>query len=186
MRALTFALPLALVPSLALAHPGHGESAGFASGLAHPLLGPDHLVAMLAIGALAALLGGAARWAVPGGFLAGMLVFGLIGAGGAESALAEHVIIASIILLGGAMALALRPPLVVLVAFAAVFGAAHGYAHGVEGPGGAGYLAGFMLATAALHGAGFAAGGLIARWAGILPRAAGGAIALSGVALALV
>lgn len=182
-----YLLPLfLLVPTATLAHPGHDPAGGFASGLAHPLLGPDHLLAMLAIGGLAALLGGAARWAVPGGFLAGMLVFGMIGTGGADSALAEHVILASIIVLGAAMALALRPPLAVLLAFAAVFGAAHGYAHGAEGPGGAGYMAGFMLATAALHGAGFALAAWVATRAAWLPRATGGVLALAGTALAVI
>ncbi len=181
-----YTLPLFLLaPSVVLAHPGHDHADGFASGLAHPLLGVDHLIAMLAIGVLAALLGGHARWAVPGSFLAGMLAFGLIGVGGAESALAEHVIIASIIVLGAAMALALRPPLVVLAGFAALFGAAHGYAHGAEGPGGLDYLAGFMLATAALHGAGYALGAQIASRASWMPRATGGVIVLTGAALAL-
>ncbi|TVP71712.1 MAG: protein hupE [Rhodobacteraceae bacterium] len=182
-----YILPLFLLaPSVALAHPGHEHAGGFASGLAHPLYGVDHLIAMLTIGVLAALIGGAARWAVPGSFLAGMLVFGLIGVSGSESALVEHVIIASIIVLGVAMALALRPPLLVLAAFAAVFGAAHGYAHGAEGTGGIGYVAGFMLATAALHGAGFAAGAQIAARAAWLPRATGGVIALTGAVLAFV
>ena len=179
-----YLLPLlVLAPSVALAHPGHEHADGFASGLAHPLLGVDHLVAMVAIGVLAALLGGHARWAVPGGFLTGMLVFGVLGVGGAESDLAEHVILASIIVSGAAIALALRPPLVVLAAFATVFGAAHGYAHGSEGPGGLDYLAGFMLATAALHGAGYALGAKIASRVAWLPRATGGVIALTGAAM---
>lgn len=178
-------LPLFLfAPTALMAHPGHDHGDSFASGLAHPLLGLDHLLAMLAIGVLAALLGGHARWAVPGSFLGGMLVFGILGVGGAESALAEHMIIASIIVLGVAMALALRLPLAVIAAFAAVFGAAHGYAHGSEGAGDGGYLLGFMLSTAALHGAGFALGAWIAARGPWLIRGAGGVVALSGVALA--
>ena len=176
---------LVLAPTAVLAHPGHDQANGFASGLAHPMLGLDHLVAMLAVGVLAALLGGHARWTVPGSFLAGMLVFGLIGVGGAESALAEHLIIASIILLGSAMALTLRLPLAVIATFAAVFGAAHGYAHGSEGTGHTDYLLGFMLATAALHGAGFALGAWIARRGAWVIRGSGGVVALAGVALAI-
>ena len=180
-------LPLLLLPGAALAHPGHHHDMtnSFAYGLAHPITGLDHLVAMFAVGLVAALLGGRAAWAVPGSFLAGMLAFGLIGVGAAESDLAEHLIIASVLLLGAVLALALRPPLALLAGFAAVFGAAHGYAHGVEGTGDGGFLLGFMLATAALHGAGFAAG----HWAGTRPRlvmrSAGGLIVLAGVALAL-
>ena len=179
-------LPLLLLtPTGLMAHPGHEHAGGFASGLAHPLLGLDHLLAMLAIGVVAARLGAHARWAVPGSFLAGMLVFGLIGVGGAESALAEHLIIASIILLGALLAMALRPPLVILAAFAAVFGAAHGYAHGSEGTGDGGYLLGFMLTTAALHGAGLALGAWIATRGRWLVQGAGGAVALAGITLAL-
>ncbi len=180
-----FLLPVfLLLPGLAMAHPGHDGADGFASGLAHPLLGLDHLIAMIAVGVLAALLGGHARLAVPGGFLAGMLVFGLIGVGGAESALAEHIIIASIILLGVAIALVMRLPLAVLVAFAALFGAAHGYAHGSEGSGELGYLLGFMLATAALHGAGYALGGWVAARSRLVMRSSGAVISLAGIALA--
>ncbi len=184
-----YLLPIfALVPGMALAHPHHHHhhhhEAGFAEGLAHPLLGLDHLIAMLAIGVVAALMGGRARWAVPAAFLGGMLVFGLLGVGRAESDLAEHVIIASIIVLGGVMALSMRAPLVLVAAAAVVFGAAHGYAHGSEGTGDPGYLAGFMLSTAALHAAGIAVGLWIAGRAAVVPRALGGVIALSGVVLA--
>ena len=183
-----YLLPLLmLAPVAALAHPGHDAGAGsFGTGLAHPVLGPDHLIAMLAIGVVAALLSGAARWIVPGSFLAGMLGFGLFGVGGADSALAEHVIIASIIVLGAVMALSLRLPLAVVASFAAVFGAAHGYAHGVEGTGDSGYLLGFLLATAALHGAGLALGMWIAARPALVTRALGGGVALTGAALALV
>ena len=62
----------------------------------------------------------------------------------------------------------------------------HGYAHGAELPPGAdavAYSIGFVVATGLLHLAGIAFG-LLARWpAGrIAVRAAGGAIALAGVA----
>ena len=40
----------ALLPSLALAHTGEGVAGGFISGLAHPILGADHIVAMVAVG----------------------------------------------------------------------------------------------------------------------------------------
>ncbi|EPM83890.1 urease accessory protein, partial [Pseudomonas syringae pv. actinidiae ICMP 18886] len=43
------ALALLLVPTLALAHPGHGDN-GLIAGISHPLGGLDHLLAMLAVG----------------------------------------------------------------------------------------------------------------------------------------
>lgn len=182
-----FFLPLLIfAPGLALAHPGHTDAAGFAQGLAHPMLGLDHLIAMLAIGAVAAFLGGAARRVVPGAFLVGMLGFGVLGLGAEASALAEHLILASVILLGTMLALALRPPLVALVAVSAMFGAAHGFAHGVEGSADAGYFAGFLLATAALHAAGLALAQWLAGRAPMALRGAGGAVVLSGITLALI
>uniref|UniRef100_UPI0005B8FE5F HupE/UreJ family protein n=1 Tax=Pseudomonas aeruginosa TaxID=287 RepID=UPI0005B8FE5F len=42
------ALALLAAPALAFAHPGHGEH-GLVAGLAHPLTGLDHLLAMFAV-----------------------------------------------------------------------------------------------------------------------------------------
>ncbi|MGL6252973.1 MAG: HupE/UreJ family protein, partial [Billgrantia desiderata] len=49
--ALLAAPMLLLLAGLAVAHPGHDHvhGGGFAAGLAHPLLGLDHLLAMLAV-----------------------------------------------------------------------------------------------------------------------------------------
>ncbi|MEL6267289.1 MAG: HupE/UreJ family protein, partial [Pseudomonadota bacterium] len=41
----------------AAAHSAEGVAGGFASGLAHPVLGPDHLIAMIAVGLWGAQLG---------------------------------------------------------------------------------------------------------------------------------
>lgn len=177
-------LSAALLPALALAHPHHDHASGggFAAGLSHPLLGPDHVLAMVAVGLWAALAGGRALWAGPLVFLGAMLLAGLIGVGQPEFALAEHVIIASVIITGLAVALAMPLPLAPALALVAVFGAAHGYAHGVEGPGGLGYAAGFVLATAALHGLGIG----LARLGPVAVRVIGGGVALGGAALAVI
>lgn len=179
---LPISLFLILTPAAAMAHPhGHADAGGLVAGLTHPLLGPDHLLAMVAVGLWAAAIGGRAQWALPAAFLAAMAVAGLLGAGGVEVALVEHVIIASVIVLGAAVALALRFPLALSLVLVTAFGAAHGWAHGVEGPGGTAYAAGFVLATGALHAAGIALGRL---WPQAL-RGAGAAVALGGGALAL-
>lgn len=180
--AAALAAALVALPSLALAHPGHGDEAHFLSGLTHPLLGVDHLLAMVAVGLWAALAGGRAMLVLPLAFLAAMLAGGLAGAGAQELPVMEPMILASVIVLGAAVALALSLPLWVSAALVAVFGAAHGFAHGVEGPGGAEYAAGFLIATAALHGLGLALG----RFGPMALRLAGGVVALGGVALALV
>ena len=180
MRALPLALILLLAPHVALAHPGH-DGAGFAAGLSHPLFGPDHLLAMVAVGLWAALTGGRAVWAWPAAFVAAMLAGGLAGAGGAALPVVEPAILASVVILGAAAALVLRVPVWAALPVLALFGLAHGHAHGVEGPGGWDYALGFVLATLALHGAGIAA----ARLGAWPARALGGGVALAGVVLAV-
>src|SRR5206468_2758142 len=49
----------------AAAHSGHADAGGFAHGFMHPLGGLDHVLAMVAVGLYAALLGGRALWLVP-------------------------------------------------------------------------------------------------------------------------
>jgi urease accessory protein len=168
-----------LIPAAALAHTGHDHASGFASGLAHPLLGPDHLLAMIAVGLWAALSGGRALIAYPLAFVAAMLAGGLIGVGGAGLPVVEPAILASVIVFGALVAFATRAPMAVSVAGLVLFGMAHGYAHGIEGTGGAGYALGFVIATAALHGFGVA----LARLGVPATRALGGAVAVAGVAL---
>lgn len=183
MRALPLACLILLAPLPALAHPGHGGDGGFLAGLGHPLLGPDHLLAMVAVGLWAALAGGRAVWAFPLAFLSGMAVGGLLGIGGAEVAAVEPAILASVVLIGAAAAALLRVPLAAAATVLAAFGLAHGYAHGIEGPAGpvGAYAAGFLLATAALHLGGIA----LARLGRLPARLMGGGVALAGVALAV-
>ena len=158
---LKLALAALILPSMALAHTGVGaHGSPFVAGLLHPLLGPDHLLTMVAVGIFAAMTGGQARWAYPASFVAAMVVGGLLGFEGAALPVIEPTILASAIVLGLAIAFALRPPLPLACAAVAVFGVAHGYAHGLEGPdlGGLPYGAGFVVATTCLHGLGLALG----------------------------
>lgn len=181
MRALPLALMILLAPSLALAHPGHDDVSGLVAGLAHPVFGPDHLLAMVAVGLWAALTGGRALLAYPAAFLVAMLAGGVVGAGATGLPVIEPAILASVIVIGAAAALALRvSPWAALPALG-LFGLAHGFAHGVEGPGGASYALGFLIATAALHGAGIA----LTRLGLNAARVLGAGVAVAGVALAV-
>lgn len=173
----------------ALAHTGHGAAAGFAAGFTHPLLGLDHVLAMLAVGVLAARQGGRAVLAIPAGFVAALLVGGIAGFAGLALPLVELGIVGSIVVLGLAIVFAERIPAAAAIALAAAFGLFHGHAHGTElaESAFASAAAGFVLATVLLHVAGLA----IAR----LPmpatrgfdfaRASGVAFSLAGVALFL-
>ncbi len=177
------ALALLLTPALALAHPGHGDN-GLIAGISHPIGGLDHLLAMLAVGLWAAQQQGAARWALPCSFVATMLLGGVLGFAGLHLPALESGIAASVLALGLAVALAVRPPLSLALAAMALFALFHGVAHGLELPAMASpwsYAAGFVAATAALHGAGFALVRVLPRAAAPLVRLAGAVSAATGV-----
>ena len=183
------ALALSGASESALAHTGAEHAASFASGFAHPWTGPDHLLAMVAVGLWAGLLGGRALWAWPGAFVAVMVGGGLIGVAGVGLPMVEPGILASVIVLGLLVLMAARLPVWAGAALVALFAVLHGHAHGAELPAGgaaASYFVGFALATAALHalglGVAYAASGDRAR---LIVRGAGAAVAAAGVALAL-
>ena len=173
----------AFAPTAALAHPGHDF--GLAAGLLHPLTGADHVLAMICVGLCAAQIGGASRWALPATFLAAMALGGLAawttGMGAAAAAI-EPAILASLIVLGALAAAMLQLPLAVTLPLVALFGVAHGAAHGLEGAG-LPFAGGMLAATAALHGLGLVLGRLPAfaqRLTGALTLTAGVALALAG------
>jgi urease accessory protein len=170
----------------ALAHTGVGAVHGFGAGLMHPLTGLDHLLAMVAVGLWAGLVGGRARWVYPLAFVAMMIAAGLWGMSGSSLPGVETGIAVSVVILGFAIALKAAPPLAAGTAACAIFAIFHGHAHGAELPEGAsslGYAAGFVLSTAALHGVGLALAGFLAARAPLLARVAGGGLVLAGVAL---
>jgi urease accessory protein len=168
-----------------LAHTGDVVG-GLVGGLVHPLTGPDHVAAMVAVGLWGAFLGMPAIYLLPVIFPLVMAMGGVLGILGFPLVGIEAGIAVSAVLLGLAVVLAAKPPLWLAAVLVGVFAIFHGYAHGAELPSGAdalSYSLGFVVATGALHLAGIAVG-LLARWpAGrIAVRAAGGAIALAGIA----
>jgi urease accessory protein len=190
MRAMAKRAGLVVITSAlagpALAHTGVGAVHGFGAGLMHPLFGVDHVLAMVAVGLWAGLTGGRARLAYPLAFVGMMVLSGLWGMSGAALPGVEIGIAVSVVVLGLAIALKATPPLAAGAAACAIFAIFHGHAHGAELPQGAsglGYALGFVLATAALHGAGLWLAGLLAARAPLLARVAGGGLALAGVAI---
>ena len=170
----------------ALAHTGESGAGGFLAGFAHPLFGPDHVVAMVAVGLWGAFLRQPAIWLLPIVFPLVMAFGGVLGVVGVPIPSVETGIAASAIILGAMVALAARPPLWSAAVLVGVFAIFHGYAHGRELPDGAdavAFAAGFVMATGTLHLCGIAFG-LLARWpvGRLAVRAAGGAIALTGAA----
>ncbi len=175
----------------AFAHTGHGAAFGFSSGFLHPFGGLDHVLAMIAVGLLAAQLGGRALWLVPGTFVTVMALAAAAGVSGLTLPGTEYGILLSIVAISLPVAFALGMPVTLAMLLVGIFAIFHGHAHGAELPAGtevAPYVAGFALATALIHGAGISLGLGLGRLAMGRPalRIAGGAMALAGCILAAV
>ena len=85
---------------------------GFSSGLTHPIFGLDHLLAMLSVGILSVQMGGRAIWTVPLTFVCFMLVGGILGMVGIPFFSVEIGIALSVLLLGLAIAIDAKLPLI--------------------------------------------------------------------------
>jgi urease accessory protein len=142
-----------LFPALAHAHSvGHGG--GFVSGLGHPVLGFDHLLAMVSVGILSAQMGGRAIWAVPLTFVGMMLVGGILGMQGVPLFSVELGISFSVFALGIALAAEKKLPALLAMLFVGFFALFHGHAHGMEMPSLYSpvlYALGFVVGTAGIH-----------------------------------
>ena len=182
-----------LLPALCLAHVGgdaaqhHGAAAAFAAGFAHPFTGLDHVAAMWALGVWSALT--ARRvWVAPLAFGVTLALGALLGAFGQADAWlpgVEPMVALSVLVLGLLLATGARLPALHGAVVAAVFALFHGAAHGqaFAGDGVLFAIGGIVLATAVLHLAGLGFGWMLKERSAWLPRAAGAAVALSGVAL---
>lgn len=165
----------------AAAHTEAGVAGGLLSGFFHPLTGLDHLVAMVAVGLWGVQLGAPGIWVLPICFPTVMAVGGLLGIAGVPLPLTELVVAASALVLGLAVAIALRLPFWGAAIIVGVFAVFHGYAHGLELPGAANPLAygvGFVVATGMLHALGILIG-VLTRW-----RTGAQAVRVLGAAIA--
>ncbi len=179
-------LLLGILPWPVLAHEGSSLPLGsFLGGLTHPVLGPDHFLAMVSVGILSAQIGGRAIWTVPAAFVAAMAVGGGLGIATAGLTIVEAGIALSVLVLGIAIAAERKLPLMLAMASVGFFGIFHGYAHGAEMPTVAEpmrYVAGFLTGTAGLHILGIIIGDISQHYARgkVLLRLAGAAIASIG------
>jgi urease accessory protein len=179
------ALLAILVSAPALAHEQAGLAQGFATGFLHPLSGPDHILAMVAVGMWGAQLGLPALWVLPVTFPMMMAVGGFLGLVGIPLPGVEVGVALSALALGAMVAGAVRPPLWAAMLLVGAFAIFHGHAHGTElppGQSGLTYSLGFVVATGGLHAAGIAIG-LVHRWptGRIALRGAGVLVALGGL-----
>jgi urease accessory protein len=187
MKRVLLAAAVALLATPAFAHVGAGSVSSFAAGLDHPISGLDHIAAMVAVGLWAALKGGRAVWVWPCAFVVVMLVGGGLGMAHIPLPFVEQGILASVVVLGLLVALAVDLPVAAGAAIIGVFALLHGHAHGsevAENIGGIEYMAGFALATAGLHGLGLAVGIVLSEIKlRPLVRVAGAACVVLGLAL---
>lgn len=187
-RIVATAVLLGVSAAPAFAHLNLAEHGSFMAGVSHPLFGLDHILAMVAVGLWAALLGGRAVWLVPTAFVATMLAGFAVALAGFGLPFVEPAIAASVVVIGLLALVALQVPTVVGMVMVGFFAFFHGYAHGGElGDAGAlSFCVGFAVSTAFLHalgvgvglGMGRLAGGSAGRW---MTRVAGGLTALGGL-----
>ncbi|RZI42502.1 HupE/UreJ family protein [Herbaspirillum sp. HC18] len=181
---------VACSPLAALAHSAD-DGGGFVAGLTHPIFGPDHLLAMVAVGIFSAQIGGRHIWVVPATFVCSMVVGAIVGIYQVLLPYGEFCIALSVLVLGASIAIAhRRVPLLLVYGFISLFGVFHGHVHGVEMPHSASpafYSFGFLITTSTLHLTGVGIGkvgickGPLSRWL----RLAGGSISLAGLWFAL-
>ncbi|WP_323795196.1 HupE/UreJ family protein [Nisaea sp.] len=177
-------------PSLAHLNPaGHGS---FSAGLSHPMVGADHILAMVAVGIWAFQMGGRALVGVPLAFVGCMALGFVLALSGVALPLVEPAILASVVALGLLVACAVKLPVTVGAVIVGAFALFHGYAHGgdIGGATALAYGAGFVAATALLHIAGLGAGLMAeklfserAALATAVMRGAGGLTAAAGLGL---
>ena len=170
----------------AYAHTGVGPVNSFGSGVAHPLSGADHLIAMTMVGLWSVFTGGRAVVMWPATFVAAMLGGFAAASSGLQIVFVEQAICWSVVLLGVIVALGVRAPVTLGAVIVGLLAFFHGHAHGTEAmpatlvP----YAAGFTLATSALIAVGIGAGFRLRSSVGtLLLRAAGGCAAVVGLSL---
>ena len=195
-RLLYFVLPLGAGPALAH-HPLAGlpmetGAQGLLSGLAHPVLGFDHLFFVLAAGVATRLAGRGLTG--PLAYVAAMLAGCALALTGVALPLVEGVIAASLVVLGGLIlsgrALSARLILPVIAGFGLFHGAA--FATGIAGAEASvppAVFTGYLLGLGVVQYALALTAGLLAGWAGgagaLRPRLAGAMVAGVGLFLAL-
>ena len=141
-------------PNPALAHTATGGASGFVSGFIHPILGLDHVVAMVAVGLWGVWLGSPAVWLLPVVFPMVMAMGGVLGILNIPLPAVEMLIAISAVVLGICVALKFKPPLWAAAVMVGLFAIFHGYAHGAELPTAQSpltYCIGFVIATGLMH-----------------------------------
>lgn len=150
--ALTLSATLPAHAHHATGKPPETTMQGLLSGMAHPVIGPDHLLFLLVLGALVCTVGRRSRYLAAISALAGSLAGALVHLVGVDLPAVEPGIALSIVVGGALLARRHGPVPLGLVALAGVF---HGYAFAESAIGAppaalAAYLLGIALMQAAI------------------------------------
>lgn len=144
-----------MISEAAFAHVSEeGLKGGFISGYIHPILGWDHVAAMVAVGIWGAFLGHRAIWILPIVFPFIMVIGGILGMVGVPVPFIVPGIALSSIIIGLAIAFKWRAPLWIASVIVGIFAIYHGYAHGQNLPAASNPIAfalGFVLGSGTLH-----------------------------------
>ena len=180
------AVGITLVPGPVSAHMIQQQMDGIGSGLVHPLTGPDHFLAMFAVGLWGAQMGGGPLWQLPVTFPMIMVLGGILAILGLPLPHVELGIALSIITLGAAIGFAWHPRSWIALTLIAFFAICHGYAHGTELPKAVNptdFSMGFVFATGLIHLLGIGVGLVLQKTLQkrLLIRYLGALIAFGGV-----
>lgn len=187
LKSFLMALLFAAIPGVAYAHDGTNLGlGGFLSGIVHPVLGYDHLLAMLSVGIISAQIGGRAIWTVPATFVSVMAVGGILGLINIGLNVTELGIAVSLVILGLVIAAERKIPTLIVMIGVGFFAIFHGYAHGSEMPDTAEpflYALGFLVGTALIHIAGVVIGDISRHYerGKVVLRVGGALIAVVGL-----
>ena len=199
LSAIAFSLFIIAEP-VAAHHAFDGETPtnlfeGFLAGLAHPIIGIDHFAFVVAIGILAALKQKNGIF-IPVAFILATMMGTGIHLVSIDLPIPEIIISASVLILGGMLAMKESPNLIGAISTVAIAGIFHGYAYGESIVGAqmtplVAYLAGFAVIQLAISLTAFAATkytfkiasqpALNLRFAGFLITGAGAAFLSSAI-----
>jgi urease accessory protein len=184
---LLIATGLMVTAAAASAHAGHDAGSGFTSGLLHPMLGLDHLLAMAAIGFWSVRQSATLKNSTPLFLIGGMILGAGIGFSGMPIPGVETGIALTVMLAGVLIATLARLPTAVGGSLVAAFMMFHGYAHAAEMPLGAhfaAYTAGFAATTVAIAFVGRGLGALLLTSDSLISRAIGAGLVGGGLMFA--
>jgi urease accessory protein len=191
-RAGLLAVACCLVAAPAFAHHVMGGETpstaveGLLSGLGHPVIGPDHLAFLLALGVVVGV--GGLNLALPAVFVAAMAVGVVVHVNGIDLPAPELVVAASVLLAGVLIAVGRALPAAAWSALFVIAGLFHGYAFGESIMGAessplAAYLVGLVISQSVLAvGTAFVTRRMGMGVSALAPRLVGAAIVAVGLA----